>query len=59
NKSKTIEDYNLIILVELSDKNLHLMAYNTIYCLMIHGLCGSAYSNASCMQNGKCTKKHH
>lgn len=54
---KTLEQIEKIIYVEIPDKDINLLAYETVVQCMLHGPCGAAYPNALCMVARKCSKK--
>ena len=57
-KPKTVADYDAIISAEIPDKNRDPNTYNTVTRSMIHGPCGILNLNASCMKDGKCSKRY-
>ena len=57
-KPKTVADYDAIISAEIPDKNRDPNTYNTVIRSMIHGPCSILNLNASCMKDGKCSKRY-
>jgi hypothetical protein len=54
----TAEDYDLMVLAEISDSISHPKAYKTVTSCMVHGPCGLDFLNAQCMEQGKCKKRY-
>jgi len=46
----TAEDYDLMVLAEISDSISHPKAYKTVTSCMVHGPCGLDFFNAQCME---------
>ncbi len=57
-KSHTVEDVDRMISVELPNSETNKLAHEMIAKCMMHGPCGSAFPNASCMEEGKCKKQY-
>ena len=57
-KPKTVADYDTIVSAEIPDRNSNPNTFNTVKQTMIHGPCGILNPNASCMKDGKCSKKY-
>jgi hypothetical protein len=53
---KTPEDVDKVISACLPDKTLQPELWNLVTKFMMHGPCGSAFPNAPCMVDGKCSK---
>ncbi len=49
-KLHTAEDYDSMVLAEISDPIRHLEAYKMITSCMVHGPCGLDFLNAQCME---------
>jgi hypothetical protein len=47
-----------MVLVEIPDSIRHPEAYETVISCMVHGSCGLDFSNAQCMEQGKCKKRY-
>jgi hypothetical protein len=57
-KPHTVEDVDRMINAELPNLETNKLAHETIAKCMMHGPCGAAFSNASCMEEGKCKKQY-
>jgi hypothetical protein len=55
-KPHTIEDVDHMISTEFSNLETNRLAHETVARCMMHGLCGAAFPNAPCMEDGKCKK---
>jgi hypothetical protein len=55
-KPHTVEDVDRMISVEFSNSETNKLAHETVARCMMHGPCGVAFSNAQCMEEGKCKK---
>ena len=55
-KPRTPEHVDTIISAEIPDKTQFPELYETIVNCMLHGPCGPLSKDASCMNNGKCSK---
>jgi hypothetical protein len=51
-----VEDYDSIVFVEISDPDVHPLAYETVISTIMHGPCGVLNPSASCMKDGFCQK---
>jgi hypothetical protein len=49
-KLRTAEDYDLMVLAEISDPICHPKPYETVTSCMVHGPCGPDFFNAQCME---------
>jgi hypothetical protein len=49
-KLRIVEDYNLMVSVEISNLICHLKTYETITSCMVHGPCGPDFLNPQCME---------
>ncbi len=58
-KPRTVEDVDRMICVELSNLETKRLAHETVARCMMHGPCGAAFPNATCMEDGKCKKNIH
>jgi hypothetical protein len=47
-----VEDYDSIVFVEISDPDVHPLAYETVVSTMMHGPCGVLNPSALCMKDG-------
>ena len=56
-KISSIEQVDLIVNAEIPNKDKYPKAYETVTKCLIHGPCGPAFPDASCMKEGKCSKK--
>jgi hypothetical protein len=52
-KPHTIEDVDYMINVELSNPETKRLAHETVTRCVMHGPCGAAFPNATCMEDGK------
>jgi hypothetical protein len=57
-KLRIVEDYDLMVLAEISNPIRHPEAYETIILCMVHGPCGPYFLNAQYMEQGKCKKMY-
>jgi len=57
-KLRTAEDYDSMVLAEISDSISHPEAYKTVTWCMVHGPCGLDFLNTQCMEQGKCKKRY-
>ena len=57
NKYPSPADIDRVISAEIPDKDSNPDAYEAVAQFMVHGPCGRANKNSSCMVNGSCTKK--
>jgi hypothetical protein len=57
-KPHTVEDVNRMISAELPNPETNKLAHETVVRCMMHGLCGAAFPNAPCMEEGKCKKQY-
>jgi hypothetical protein len=57
-KLRTVEDYDLMVSVEIPDPICHLEVYEMVTSCMVHGPCGPYFLNAQCMEQGKCKKRY-
>ncbi len=57
-KLRIVEDYDLMVSVEILDSIRHPKAYETVTSCMVHGPCGPDFLNAQCMEQGKCKKRY-
>ncbi|TMC16317.1 MAG: hypothetical protein E6J34_20245 [Chloroflexi bacterium] len=57
-KPRTPEHVDTIISAEIPNKTQHPELYETVINCMLHGPCGPLSKDASCMNNGKCSKKY-
>ena len=56
-KVRTVEELDSLISAEIPDPNVFPRLHEIVTSCMLHGPCGVVKPNASCMENGKCTKK--
>ncbi len=57
-KPHTVEGVNCMISAELPNSETNKSAHETVARCTMHGPCGVAFSNAPCMEEGKCKKKY-
>ena len=57
-KIRDVEGVDDIICAEIPDRNIDPELYDIVTSNMMHDPCGPAYSDSSCMQDGKCSKKY-
>jgi Helitron helicase-like domain at N-terminus len=55
-KHRTPQDIDCVVCAEIPDRNEQPELHDTVVSYMLHGPCGAAKPNASCMKDGKCTK---
>uniref|UniRef100_A0A7N0UU60 ATP-dependent DNA helicase n=1 Tax=Kalanchoe fedtschenkoi TaxID=63787 RepID=A0A7N0UU60_KALFE len=55
---KRADDIDSVVSAEIPDPVTHPDAYETVTRCLVHGPCGAENPNASCMQDGKCTKRY-
>jgi len=53
-----VEDVDHMINAELPNPKTNRLAHKTVTRCMMHGLCGVAFPNAPCMEEGKCKKTY-
>jgi hypothetical protein len=58
-KPHTVEDVDYMISAELPNSKTNKLAHEMVARCMMHGPCGIAFPNASCMEEGKCKKYIH
>ncbi len=56
-KPHMVEDVDRMISVELLNPETNMSAHDMVARCMMHGPCGTAFPNAPCMEDGKCTKQ--
>ncbi len=57
-KPHMAEDVDCMISAKLPDSETNKLAHETVARCMMHGPCGVAFPNASCMEEGKCKKQY-
>ncbi len=57
-KPHMVEDVNHMINVELPNPETNRLAHETVARCKMHGPCGVAFPNASCIEDGKCKKQY-
>ena len=57
-KIRDVEDVDDIICAEIPDRNIDPDLYDIVTNNMMHDPCDRAYSDSSCMIDGKCSKKY-
>jgi hypothetical protein len=55
-KPHMVEDVDHMINAELRNSEMNKLAHEMVARCMMHGPCGAAFPNASCMEKGKCKK---
>jgi hypothetical protein len=58
-KPHTVKDVDRMISAELPNSETNKLAHKTVARCMMHGPCGAAFPNASCMEEGKCKNNIH
>ena len=57
-KMRTPDAIDTIVLAELPNITSHPLAYEMVIRTMIHGPCGAINPTATCMKDGKCSKRY-
>jgi len=57
-KPQTPEDIDAMVCAEIPDSRIFPELFETVVSCMLHGPCGMFRPTASCMKDGKCTKKY-
>jgi hypothetical protein len=57
-KPHTVEDVDRMISAELPNSKTNKLVHETVARCTMHGPCGVAFPNASCMEEGKCKKQY-
>jgi hypothetical protein len=57
-KPHIVEDVDRMISVELPNLKTNKLAHKTVARCMVHGPCGAAFPNATCMEESKCKKQY-
>jgi hypothetical protein len=57
-KPHTVEDVDRMISAKLLNLETNKLAHETVARCMMHGPCGVVFSNAPCMEDGKCKKQY-
>ena len=57
-KPRTSADIDSMVCAEIPSELDHPLLYDTVIRSMLHGPCGTVRPNASCMQDGKCSKQY-
>ena len=57
-KMRTLDTIDIMVSAELPNITTHPLAYETMTRTMIHGPCGAINLTATCMKDGKCSKRY-
>jgi hypothetical protein len=58
-KPQTVKDVDRMINVEFLNLETNRLAHEMVARCMMHGPCGAAFPNVTCMEDGKCKKQIH